>query len=143
MPDLSLLGTCAQNDQPTEPLFPSPLLKGNMHATGVTGPMHGPPPPLILLVSQDLCVGEIMEEDAMQRFTQSLGTWLKFAYQWEPLNRNMLEHYDLPKQTLAWLFCGSEPLGTQSLPPSALLCLQSPLFQKTAILPVCTQREVL
>lgn len=55
------LGSCAQANQPTDPLLPSPLPKGNIHAIRVTGPGHGLPPPLIPLASQDLCLGENSE----------------------------------------------------------------------------------
>lgn len=50
--------------------------------------------------------------------------------QWEPLNINMLEHYELPKPTLAWPSHGAEILGTPSCPICPLMCQQYPSFRR-------------
>lgn len=96
---------------PAEPPLP-------IDPTGITGPVNGGN-------SSGGCSAGVYPEPE---------TWLKFAYQWELLDRNVLERYDVPKQTLAQLFCGSEHPGHPVPATSALMRPQSLLFQKTAVL---------
>lgn len=135
---LVTLGYLCPSGPTMEPSLPSPPLKGDMHAIGITGPVCDLSPPLIPLASQGLCmgVGGIVEGDALQGFTQSLRTRLQFAYQWEPLKRTMLI---FPSKT--WHGCSMElsTPGTQFLSESALLRLRSPLSEN-CYLTLCAPR---
>lgn len=87
---------------------------------------------VVPLASQDLWAGrETVVQDAEQKFTGSLGPWLKLAYPWEPRNISGLGLYDLPKHPQPGSFMALSILGTQSHPLSALMCQQPPLSQKT------------
>ena len=73
---------------------------------------------VVPLASQDLWAGrETVVQDAEQKFTGSLGPWLKLAYPWEPRNISGLGLYDLPKRPQPGSFMALSVLGTQSHPP--------------------------
>lgn len=59
------------------------------------------------------------DSSAEQKFTGSLGPWLKLAYPWKPWNINVLGLYDLPMHPQPGSSMALSIVGTQSHPPDS------------------------
>lgn len=120
---LSFLSTCAQANQPNGDSAPLSTAQGQCACPRRAGPVHGPPPCWPHWHHRLVNGGE----QSWRRWGKSVPEPRDLAKeQWEPLNINMLEQYELPKPTLAWPSHGAEILPTQSCPICPLMCQQYP-----------------